>query len=173
MLQNIELTFSFLTLGWIGCNEQGSTPCIDWSPSRFGVQCSCKNKFNPVQHYVNKKVNALFSSKYPNHPSVMSESLQSLNLLSLPRAFFGRIKNSIAPCSFTESKLPSSNTLGEADVLQGPTEVTGVGGRGDASVLSWQDLKLGCQILFLNTHISSPKDLRDLKNLINCAESEF
>lgn len=137
MLQNIELTFSFLTLWWIGCNEQGSTSCIDWSPSRFGVQCSYKNKFNPVQPYVNKKVNTFFSSKYPNHPSVISESLQRLNLLSLlPRAFFGRIKNSIAPCSLTESKLPCSNTLGEADVLQGPKEVTGVGGRGDASVLS-------------------------------------
>lgn len=30
------------------------------------------------------------------------------------------LKNSAAPCSLTESKQPSSNTLGEADVLQGP-----------------------------------------------------
>lgn len=29
-------------------------------------------------------------------------------------------KNSVAPRALSESKLPSSNTLGEADVLQGP-----------------------------------------------------
>lgn len=90
-------------------DQQRSFPCMATEGHQNLLQHSCKKVKSSALLWI-YKVKGLFQSKNLNCPSITCESMQRLDLWSLPRAYFGRIKNSTAPCSLTESKLPSSNT---------------------------------------------------------------
>lgn len=102
-----------------------------------------------------------------------SESTQRLDLWSLPHAYFGRIKNSIAPCSLTESKLPSSNVLGDADVLQGPHGGHRHGRKRRHICPFLTGVKFVSKLLSLNIHTpsTSPKPEESRPFLISCVNS--
>lgn len=99
-----------------------------------------------------------------------SESTQRLDLWSLPHAYFGRIKNSTAPCSLTESKLPASNALGDADVLQGPHRGHRRGRKSRHIRPFLTGLKFVSKVLSLNIHtpFTCPKPEENWLHLISC-----
>ncbi len=175
ILHNGECNLPSWVLTWIGCVLKVSNGQLLTCWREFvKIWSSTVARLNPVPCYVHKMVKGLFEFKNVNLDSISSASIQRLDLWSLPRAYFGRIKNSVAPFSLTESKLPSSNTLGEADVLQGPHRGHRRGRKRRRIRPFLTGLKLGCKILSLYSHTPSVFLQRlgnAKKNMINYTDS--